>query len=294
MARNIAKTPVRVAWATVLVSLTLGVSLWSARSGAQLPETTRCRPRVRPQGSPRALQARRLRKGRPLLPQAVAGQGELERHRASGPERARPAEQRGPGGTTGGATLSMHARPPRTKVGRRRRPRQPASRPPTPTSILPHRPADSRRPGRADAAVARLGAPAPPRDRGRSPTPLHRRNRHRLQRERSEVDPRRGPQGSRQGQPDFAETLVKDAEKSGSTLTWMTWGDTPTKVRRDIQSVRTRQMQAVRAPRRRTPPPDEDDHQLLARGLRDKDNTRRIGHHRKTQEFPTGPATESW
>src|SRR5687767_4273101 len=38
VARNIAKTPVRVAWATALCSVALGVTLWTASGGAQLPE----------------------------------------------------------------------------------------------------------------------------------------------------------------------------------------------------------------------------------------------------------------
>src|SRR5262249_33399544 len=45
------------------------------------------------------------------------------------------------------------------------------------------------------------------------------------------------------GDLDFAESLVKEAERNSSTFTWMTWGDTPTKVRRDIHTARARQMQ---------------------------------------------------
>ncbi len=56
------------------------------------------------------------------------------------------------------------------------------------------------------------------------------------------------------GEVDFAEELVKTAEKKSSTFTWMTLGDTPAKVRRDIQTARAKQMQAPppwpRRPRR--------------------------------------------
>lgn len=246
MARNFAKTPVRVAWAAVLLSVGLGVTLWSARSGAQFPNQAMLKgqtlsPRKSLQHAHDLYKRGDYENADRLYQHAHAGQAELtatERQdlaklikqnatalagRQEAAQLVRQAQAAIQQGNTAEAANMLKAASANqwiapadrmTLVSLNEQLRMVATASPT----VPAIPTSNKSGPNVEASITV-----------------------------KEGDPKSYLAAARQvldkGDADFAETLVKEAEKNSSTFTWMPWGDTPAKVRRDIQAARAKQMQ---------------------------------------------------
>jgi hypothetical protein len=98
------------------------------------------------------------------------------------------------------------------------------------------------------------------------------------------------------GDVDVAESFLRDAEKMGSSFTWMPWGDSPTKVRRDIQAARVRQQQQAMPPvaqhseKRDTPTTmGKVKNFLTPPWMRESDKPAPMESAARPPEFPTAP-----
>jgi len=242
VARNIAKTPVRVAWATALLSIALGVTLWSAQTGAQMPdEPLTLRPRTAMKQALELFKRRDYENADRLYQQAQAGQAELSASERQDLAELMKKNSNALQGRQDGAVLVQKAQE-ALQQGKEKEA----------SNLLKAANANQYLTSVDRQMATALGERLrnlPPSAVAGGVTVTQKNGMPTIDTkiEVKGTDAKAFLVAARQalvkGELDFAETLVKDAERVNTGVSsWMPWGDSPTKVRRDIQAARAKQM----------------------------------------------------
>src|SRR5262245_29727930 len=245
VARNIAKTPVRVAWATALLSISLGVTLWSAQTGAQMPdESLMLRPRTAMKQARDLFRRGEYERADALYKQAQAGQADLsaaERQDLSVLMKQNAVAMQG---RQNGAVLVRRAQEALQQGNA-----QQANSLLKAANANQYLAASDRQLANSLSEQMRGGVPMMPSVSGnvsvtsKSGMPVV-DSQITISGNDAKAYLAAARQAPAKGELDFAETLVKDAERLNTGMSsWLPWGDSPTKVRRDIQTARAKQMQ---------------------------------------------------
>jgi len=226
VARNIAKTPVRVAWAAALCSVALGVTLWTASGGAQLPgQAPPLRARDALKAAHEHYKHRDYDTAARYFEHARMAQGELTATERQ--DLSKLMQQN---------AVAMHARRDGSTLVRQAE-----------QALQMGNPQEAGRLARVATANQYLS----PMDR-QALAALNDQMRRggQPQAPNAEIvlkgeDAKSLLAGARQaldkGDLDFAEHLAKEADEKSGAFTWLPWGDSPAKVRRDVQAARAKQ-----------------------------------------------------
>ncbi len=299
MASN-SKTPVRVAWATALLSVALGVTLWSANSGAQMPEDVPIRPRTALKTAHELYRRGDYENADRFYQQALAGQKDLSETERQ--DLAKLAQQN---------SVALKARRDGAFVLKQAQDALQNGKPQDAREFLKAANANQYLAPTDKQILSSLNE----RVRGAGLTttistgPAGKNNAPATKNSAAAVDTgivlkgtdaksylTAARQALDKGELDFADALVKDAEQAGSSFSWMPWGDSPAKVRRDIQAARAKQPvmpMAAQTPEKNTP-------STMAKvttfftppWMRDKktdDKTTIVESNVRPPDFPTAP-----
>lgn len=237
MASNKAKTPVRVAWGAVLLSMALGVTLWSAQSGAQMPEELMLRPRLALKTAHDLYKQRDYENADRFYRQAQAGQAELSATERQDLAKLMQQNAVALQARREGGTLLMQAQQALSqgKVADANARLKAANA----NQYLTN--ADRQLLMTLNDRVREMGGSA-----GSNPRPGTTAVETGIVVKGTDAKAylTAARQALEKGHLELAENFVKNAESTGSSFSWMPWGDSPAKVRRDIQAAHAKQQAA--------------------------------------------------